>query len=185
MDHHPVFLIWTVKTQEGTQADIIARWTISSIAEWRPIPWWCCHPYSNPMRKLDVLELPIDELKPSHQGHCSEGNLQYWLLHSCLVYWTQSILLGPAVVTIILHILILHTGTHTHTASIVCAFLIGHTLGTSLFSPPPSSGNQHGLFVNSPNSSGKVGFSPGTPNHPPVGSGTVLVIPSIPTQVLY
>ena len=61
----------------------------------------------------------------------------------------------------------------------IFAFLIGHTLGTSLFSPPPSSGNQHGLFVNSPNSSGKVvGFSPGTPNHPPVGSGTVLVVPS-------
>lgn len=50
--------------------------------------------------------------------------------------------------------------------------ILGHTLGTSLFSPPPSSGNHHGLFVNSPTSSGKVGFPPGAPGHPPVGSGT-------------
>ena len=34
----------------------------------------------------------------------------------------------------------------------------GHTLGTSLFSPPPSSTSQHGIFVNSPTTTGKVAF---------------------------
>ena len=48
--------------------------------------------------------------------------------------------------------------------------LPGHTLGTGLFSPPPSTGNQHGgMFINSPISSRKVGYSPNHP--PPVGSG--------------
>lgn len=52
--------------------------------------------------------------------------------------------------------------------------ILGHTLGTSLFSPPPSTSTQHGgMFVNSPTTSGKmVGYAPGTPAHPPVGSGT-------------
>ena len=55
--------------------------------------------------------------------------------------------------------------------------ILGHTLGTSLFSPPPHSSNQHhGMLVNSPTSSGKVvGFNPGaggSSSHPPVGSGT-------------
>lgn len=52
--------------------------------------------------------------------------------------------------------------------------ILGHSLGTSLFSPPPSSTAQHsGMFVNSPTSTGKVvGFAPGTPAHPPVGTGT-------------
>ena len=50
--------------------------------------------------------------------------------------------------------------------------ILGHTLGTSLFSPPPSSTAPHGVFVNSPSATGKiVGFAPGTPAHPPVGSG--------------
>ena len=59
--------------------------------------------------------------------------------------------------------------TMTHSPQI-----LGHSLGTSLFSPPPSSSAQHGaMFVNSPTSTGKVvGFAPGTPAHPPVGSGT-------------
>ncbi len=51
--------------------------------------------------------------------------------------------------------------------------ILGHTLGTSLFSPPPpSSTTPHGVFVNSPTTTGKVlGFAPGTPALPPVGSG--------------
>ena len=49
----------------------------------------------------------------------------------------------------------------------------GHTLGTSLFSPPPSTGNQHGLFINSPTSSGKVGY---TSTHPPVGSSGAAIV---------
>lgn len=36
--------------------------------------------------------------------------------------------------------------------------ILGHTLGTSLFSPPPSSTSQHGIFVNSPTTTGKVAF---------------------------
>ena len=47
----------------------------------------------------------------------------------------------------------------------------GHTLGTSLFSPPPSSTSPHGIFVNSPTTSGKVAFSPVFPT---VGSGSLL-----------
>ena len=42
--------------------------------------------------------------------------------------------------------------TMTHSPQI-----LGHSLGTSLFSPPPSSSAQHGaMFVNSPTSTGKV-----------------------------
>lgn len=48
--------------------------------------------------------------------------------------------------------------------------IMGHTLGTSLFSPPPSSTTPHGAFANSPTSTGKI-FAPGAPTHPPVGSG--------------
>lgn len=47
-------------------------------------------------------------------------------------------------------------------------FCAGHTLGTSLFSPPPSTTSPHGLFVNSSSSSGKMAFSP---VFPAVGSG--------------
>ena len=51
--------------------------------------------------------------------------------------------------------------------------ILGHTLGTSLFSPPPSTtGHHHGMFVSSPSSGGKVlGYPPGSPAHAPVGSG--------------
>ena len=50
--------------------------------------------------------------------------------------------------------------------------ILGHTLGTSLFSPPPSSTAPHGVFVNSPTTSGKVlNYAPGAPTLPPVGSG--------------
>ena len=51
--------------------------------------------------------------------------------------------------------------------------ILGHTLGTSLFSPPPSTtGHHHGMFVTSPSSGGKVlGYPPGSPAHAPVGSG--------------
>lgn len=49
----------------------------------------------------------------------------------------------------------------------------GHTLGTSLFSPPPpSSTTPHGVFVNSPTSTGKViGIGSNSPALPPVGTG--------------
>ena len=46
----------------------------------------------------------------------------------------------------------------------------GHTLGTSLFSPPPSSTSPHGMCVNSPTTSGKVPFPSG--GFYAVGSGT-------------
>ena len=50
--------------------------------------------------------------------------------------------------------------------------ILGHTLGTSLFSPPPSSTAHHGMFINSPSSAGKVlGYPSGSPAHAPVGSG--------------
>ena len=54
--------------------------------------------------------------------------------------------------------------------------ILGHTLGTSLFSPPPSSGSPHGIFVNSQTSAGKVfGVGPpGSPARAPVGSGVRL-----------
>ena len=49
--------------------------------------------------------------------------------------------------------------------------ILGHTLGTSLFSPPPST-THHGMFVNSPSTVGKViGYASGSPAHAPVGSG--------------
>ena len=52
--------------------------------------------------------------------------------------------------------------------------ILGHTLGTSLFSPPPSSSTHPGMFVNSPTTGAKLigypGGSPATP-HAPVGSG--------------
>ncbi len=61
------------------------------------------------------------------------------------------------------------TGAMTHSP----VQILGHTLGTTLFSPPPStSTNPHGIFVNSPTTTGKIlGFAPGTPALPPVGSG--------------
>ena len=51
--------------------------------------------------------------------------------------------------------------------------ILGHTLGTSLFSPPPSSSAHPGMFVNSPTTGGKIiGYPTGTPaTHAPVGSG--------------
>ena len=54
--------------------------------------------------------------------------------------------------------------------------ILGHTLGTSLFSPPPSSGAPHGIFINSPTNSGKVmGMgAPGSPARAAVGSGVRL-----------
>ena len=49
--------------------------------------------------------------------------------------------------------------------------ILGHTLSTSIFSPPPSAGPPHGLFITQPPSTGKGGIAPGSPAHPPVGSG--------------
>ena len=51
--------------------------------------------------------------------------------------------------------------------------ILGHTLGTSLFSPPPSSTTHPGMFVNSPTTGAKViGYPTGSPAaHAPVGSG--------------
>jgi hypothetical protein len=52
--------------------------------------------------------------------------------------------------------------------------ILGHTLGTSLFSPPPSSSAHPGMFVNSPTTGAKViGYPAGSPAapHAPVGSG--------------
>lgn len=49
--------------------------------------------------------------------------------------------------------------------------ILGHTLGTSLFSPPPSSTAHHGMFVNSSTGGKMVGYPPGSPAHAPVGSG--------------
>ena len=51
--------------------------------------------------------------------------------------------------------------------------ILGHTLGTTLFSPPPSSSTHPGMFVNSPTTGGKViGYPTGSPAaHAPVGSG--------------
>ena len=51
--------------------------------------------------------------------------------------------------------------------------ILGHTLGTSLFSPPPSSSAHPGMFINSPTTGGKIiGYPTGSPTvHAPVGSG--------------
>lgn len=47
--------------------------------------------------------------------------------------------------------------------------ILGHTLSTSIFSPPPSAGPP-GLFMN-PSNSGKPGVTPSSPGHAAVGSG--------------
>eukprot|EP00731_Ephydatia_muelleri_P014267 Em0007g1577a len=54
--------------------------------------------------------------------------------------------------------------------------ILGHTLGTSLFSPPPSSSSPHGIIVNFQTSAGKVFGEgpPGSPARTPVGSGVRL-----------
>ena len=85
--------------------------------------------------------------------------------------WTK----GVWIIKVVLY---LHYCLHC-TASCCSQYCIavrtGHTLGTSLFSPPPSSTSQHGIFVNSPTTTGKVAF-PSV--FPAVGSG--LQYPPVP-----
>ena len=66
-----------------------------------------------------------------------------------------------------------HQGFFPPTSTHSPVQILGHTLGTSLFSPPPPSTTApHGVFINSPTNTGKVlGFAPGAPALPPVGSG--------------
>lgn len=65
---------------------------------------------------------------------------------------------------------------HNHNLAQSPVQILGHTLGTSLFSPPPSSGTPHGIFINSPTNAGKVlgAGPPGSPARAPVGSGVRL-----------
>lgn len=67
-----------------------------------------------------------------------------------------------------------HSGSLTHSP----VQILGHSLSTSIFSPPPSAGPPT-LFISG---SGKPGISHGSPAHAPVGSGAKLRRYSSPKQ---
>ena len=48
--------------------------------------------------------------------------------------------------------------------------ILGHTLSTSIFSPPPSAAPAHGMFINNPGKPSSLATN--SPSHAPVGSGS-------------